>query len=593
MRGTTLVVVVTEPLDERATWRPGHGSRPFRRDWSAMTVQADNPVQHPIRIFRAQRVITMAGPDATAFATCGERVVATGSAEEMRGRFPDAETVDLGHGRGHVVVPGFHDAHAHPSWGAEAKLHVDLSPERVGSLAELTAALTDAVAGTPRGQWVRAGRYDQMRTTGGQSIDRAFLDGISREHPILVVHIAGHWAVTNSAGLAAGGLDDDAVAPAGGDLGRDGAGRLNGLLYEQALFDYAYPAVAKRPPILPDPDPEDLLDGLDRFAGELHAAGITSVCDALVSPQWLRLYQEAERRGQLPLRIGALVGHPFLDGLADVGVMSGLGGDRVRVVGVKAFVDGAVAGRTCLVDEPFCGSEDHGIQVADVEALTDLATRAHRAGIRLGVHANGDRAIGVLLDAFEAAQKEAAQKEVPATTGQAGPRHRIEHCSIVTPEILARMRALDLVAVPFSSYVWYHGDALLGWYGADRLERMFAHRSFLDAGIAVAGSSDYPCGPFEPLLGVQSCVTRTSSSGDVLGPSQRISVREALALYTVGAAVATGEEGTKGRLAPGYLADFVVLGADPEVVAPEEIGRIPVVSTWVGAERVSGGTPGT
>jgi predicted amidohydrolase YtcJ len=542
-----------------------------------MTLQADTAVQHPMRVFRAQRVITMAGPDATAFATCGEHVVAVGDLEDMRTRFPDTEIVDLGD----VVVPGFHDAHAHPSWGAEAQLHVDLSPERVRSREEVVAALSAAVARTPAGQWVQAGRYDHMRTTGGQSIDRADLDRISRDHPILVGHIAGHWAVTNSAGLALGGLHDDSVAPAGGELGRDATGRLNGLLYEQALFDYSYPAVSDGAPILPEPGQEDLLDGLERFSGELHAAGITSVCDALVGPPSLRLYQEAERRGRLSLRIGALVGHRYLDGLADVGVMSGLGGDRVRIVGVKAFVDGAVAGRTCLVDEPFCGSDDHGIQVAGAEALTDLAVRAHRAGIRLGVHANGDRAIALLLDAFEA-----ARDEVPDA---APPRHRIEHCTIVTPEILARMRALDLVAVPFGSYVWYHGDALQEWYGADRLERMFAHRSFLDAGVAVAGSSDYPCGPFEPLLGVQSCVTRTSSSGNVLGASQRISVREALALYTVGSAVATGEEATKGRIAPGYLADFVALGADPERVAPEEIGRIPVVSTWVGAARVSGG----
>ncbi|WP_020500299.1 amidohydrolase [Sciscionella marina] len=546
-----------------------------------MPVQTDDPMRHLVRIFRAQRVITMAGPDATAFATCGEQVVAVGSGAEMRTRFPRAEVIDLDH----VVVPGFHDAHAHPSWGAKSKLHVDLSPERVGNRAALTTALSEAAARTPPRRWIRAERYDHMRTTGGQSIDRAFLDGISREHPILVVHIAGHWAVTNSAGLTAGGLDDDTEPPAGGDLGRDGAGRLNGLLYERSLSAYTSPTAGRPAPILPEPAPEEFLQGLDQFAGELHAAGVTSICDALVSPQVLRHYQEAERRGRLSLRVATLIRHPFLDGLADVGIMSGFGGDRVRVVGVKAFVDGAVAGRTCLLDRPFhdsAGHDDHGIQVADVAMLTDLAIRAQRAGIRLGVHANGDRAISLLLDALEAADR--------ATPERTRLRHRIEHCSIVTPEILARMRALDLIAVPFGSYVWYHGDALLEWYGAARLERMFAHRSFLDSGITVAGSSDYPCGPVEPLLAVQSCVTRTSANGDLLGPSQRISVREALALYTVGSASATGEEATKGRLAPGYLADFVVLGADPETSAPDEIGRIPVVSTWVGAEQVTSRT---
>lgn len=532
-------------------------------------------MHRPIRIVRAARVTTLAGPDVTAFATCADRVVACGGAEDLLSRFPDAEVHDLGDA---VVVPGFNDAHAHPSWGAESLLHVDVSPEVVRSRAELAAALAARVSETPPGRWLRAARYDHVRTTGGEVIDRSFLDDISREHPILVTHIAGHWGVTNSAGLAAGGLREEDAAPPGGEWGRDGAGRLTGVLYEQALFDYAYPAVARRrPTVLPSPSRDDLLLGLDHFATRLLAAGTTSVCDALVAPETLRFYQEAEREGRLPLRIGVLIGHPFLDQLADLGVMSGLGGDRVRIVGVKAFADGAIAGRTCLLEEPFEGSQDHGIQVADVEWLTDLAVRAQRAGVRIGVHANGDRAIRLLLDAVEAAVQAA-----PTTS----LRHRIEHCSVVTPEIVARMKNLDMVAVPFGSYVDYHGAKLLDWYGADRLERMFPHRSFLDAGVAVAGSSDYPCAPFEPLLGIQSCVTRASSDGQLLGPSQRLSVREALALYTTGSAFASGEERTKGRIAPGYLADFVALAGHPDSCPKEEISQIPVLGTWVGGELV-------
>ncbi len=534
---------------------------------------AGEALPRAIRVVRASRVTTMDGPDVTAFATCGERIVACGSPADLLSRFPEADVVDLGNA---VVVPGLNDAHAHPSWGAESLLHVDVSPEVVRSRAELVGALAEGARRTPRGSWVRAGRYDHVRTTGGEIIDRAFLDDISVEHPILVTHVAGHWGVTNSAGLASGGLRDDDDAPPGGEWGRDGAGRLNGVLYEQALFDYAYPAVARRrPTVVPSPTVEDLLVGLDRFGARLLASGITSVCDALVAPETLRFYQEAERQGRLPLRIGVLVGHPYLDQLADLGVMSGLGGDRVRIVGVKAFVDGAIAGRTCLLDEPFEGSDDNGIQVAGLEWLTDLAVRAQRAGVRLGVHANGDRAIRLLLEALET-----AVQEVPSPP----LRHRIEHCSVVTPEILGRMKALGLVAVPFGSYVLYHGAKLLDWYGATRLERMFAHRGFLDAGVPVAGSSDYPCAPFEPLLGIQSCVTRTSADGRRLGASQRLSVSEALALYTTGSAYATGEERIKGRIAPGYLADFVALAEHPDTCAEEEISQIPVLGTWVGGE---------
>src|SRR5690606_37297041 len=142
-------------------------------------------------------------------------------------------------------------------------------------------------------------------------------------------------------------------------------------------------------------------------------------------------------------------------------------------------------------------------------------------------------------------------------------RHRIEHCSVVDEALVARIAALDLIPVPFAGYVAFHGDALVEAYGEERLGRMFAHRQLLDAGITVAGSSDYPCGPYEPLSGVKSCATRRTRKGRVLGEHQRISTGEALALFGTGAAAAAGEERRKGRLAPGYLADLVVLGADP------------------------------
>jgi predicted amidohydrolase YtcJ len=201
----------------------------------------------------------------------------------------------------------------------------------------------------------------------------------------------------------------------------------------------------------------------------------------------------------------------------------------------------------------------------------------HTAGSRLGVHANGDRAIGLLLDQFEASAAEDPRPEL---------HHRIEHCSVINENILTRMRRLGAIAVPFGSYVHYHGGNLVAWYGAQRLERMFAHRSFLDAGVAVAGASDFPCGPFEPLLAMQSCVTRTGWDGTPVGVSQRIAARLALELYTTGAAYASGEQAVKGRLAPGYLADFVVLSEDPLEVEPANLAAIAVRATFVGGAQV-------
>jgi predicted amidohydrolase YtcJ len=255
---------------------------------------------------------------------------------------------------------------------------------------------------------------------------------------------------------------------------------------------------------------------------------------------------------------------------------SGIGDDRLRVVGLKAFVDGACAGGNCWVDEPFEGTDDHGMAVIGASALNDLVREARSAGIAVATHANGDRAIRMVLEAHQ----------LSADVGPARLRHRIEHGTLVDREIVARISSLGLTVVPFGSYARYHADKLIGLYGHERLNRMFAHRWLLDAGIAVAGSSDYPCGPLEPLAALASCVGRHGLDGAPVGPDQRITMAEAVALYTTGSAYATGEEDVKGTLESGMLADFVVLSDDPFALDVDEVADIDVRSTWVGAERV-------
>jgi predicted amidohydrolase YtcJ len=527
-----------------------------------------------VRIFRARRVITMARDEPEAFAVLGEHIVATGSAEDLARRFPKAERVNFGDG---VVVPGFNDAHIHPAISAEDLLHVDASPSAVHSLADLKARLARQAAKTASGEWIRASRYDDAKMAEGRTLTRWDLDEATREHPVLVVHVAGHWGVVNSRALELGDLDDSSEPPPGGDYGRDGAGRLNGILYERALFEFAYPSVARGPTVMPPSSLDDRLRGLQRALEMFHAAGLTSLGDALVGPPDVALYQEAERRGLLTARVNMLVAYDHFDAVRRLGLQSGFGSHRLRFGGVKAFVDGAIGGRTCLLEQPFAGTDYCGMQTTSTAELVDLVRTVHEAGSRVAVHANGDRAISLLLDQVEAAE---------AACPRPDSHHRIEHCTVITEDILERMKCLRMIAVPFGSYVHYHGSKLLEWYGAERLERMFAHRSFLDAGVAVAGSSDYPCGPYEPLLALQSCVTRQGFDGPVLGASQRISPYEALGLYTTGAAYASGEHDVKGRLAPGYLADFIVLGGDPLATDPASIASIPVCETYVGGRRV-------
>jgi predicted amidohydrolase YtcJ len=531
-------------------------------------------LEYRARLFRARKIVTLASDQAEAMVVLGERVVATGAAADLRRRFGDAEVVDFGDA---VIVPGFNDAHMHPSQAAEDLLHVDVSAGVVSSNAAIQAALREAAARTPSGEWVRASRYDDGKMVEGRCLTRWDLDEVAPDHPTLVTQVAGHWGIVNSRALQVAGLDDASTPPDGGAYGRDASGHLNGVLFERALFAIANPAFGGQQALVPPTTLEDHLAGLRRALRQFHAAGLTSIADAAVGPDDIRLYQHAERRGQLTARVNMLVSYGHFETLRSLGLMSGFGSSRLRINGVKAFVDGAIGGRTCLLEQPFEGSHDHGMQTISTGELADLVHSVHRAGSRLGVHANGDRAIALLLDQLEAAN---------AAMPRPDAHHRIEHCSVITPDILVRMRRLGAIAVPFGSYVYYHAGNLRKWYGAERLERMFAHRAFLDAGVAVAGSSDYPCGPFEPLLAMQSCATRIGWDGTPIGLSQRISNREALELYTVSSAYASGEQDVKGRLAPGYLADFVVLAEDPLEADPMHLSEIKVHATYVGGEHV-------
>jgi predicted amidohydrolase YtcJ len=525
-------------------------------------------------IFRAAQVISMAGDTPEGFAVLAGRIASTGTVSELREACPAAEVVDFGDA---VVVPGFHDAHLHLASTADQLLQLDASYTSVHSLAQLTDLIHQEAIRRPTTAWIIASRYDDGKMAEGRTLTRFDLDEVAPDNPVLVRQVAGHWAVVNSRALALGGIGEDAQPPEGGAYGRDAAGRLNGILYERALVDFARPAPG-RAPVVPPLSLEERLVGLAKATAMFHAAGLTSVCDASATSDDITLFEEGQRRGLLTLRVSMLVRHENYDAVRSQNRW--LTGERLRVTGVKAVLDGAIGGRTCLLEQPFEGtSDDTGIQAMSTRDLRDLIGTMARDGQRPCVHANGDRAISLLLDQLEDIS--------PDSWPQLRPR--VEHCSVVTEDILRRLKKLGAVPTPFASYVHYHGSNLMKWYGEQRLRRMFAHRSFLDWGIPVAAASDYGCGPFEPLLGMQSCVTRTAWDGPLLGENQRVSAREALALYTTGAAYATGEENVKGKLAPGYYADFVVLGDNPLTVDPACLSQIPVLATYVAGSRVWSG----
>ena len=514
-------------------------------------------------------------PRAQAVAMTHGRFAGVGSNEDMEGLIgPETKIIDVG---GKTVLPGFIDGHIHVlSSGVK---HVNMADCDVRTLTEIQAGLKERAAKTPAGGWVQGFKFDDTKTdrtasNEGRHLYREDLDAVTTDHPMMVAHRGGHVFYMNSAGLEAGGYNDESEDPPGGRLGRDpDTGKLNGIVYERAIDHIRFG-------LIPVDTDEIRREGLRTICNMLNEVGLTSVHDARVTAEEFQTYQDGKAAGELSLRVYALMWYPQFPALKDAGIKTGLGDDLLRVGGIKMVADGAISTRTAYLSEPYEGSScDHGILAMEADEIDQQVMDMHKAGFQVCIHANGDSTIDLVLTAYEKAQKAYPRFDA---------RHRIEHCTLINPELLARMKAGGVVATPFCTFVYHHGEKMR-YYGEKRLEWMFAQRSFIDAGVMSTGATDYPPGPFEPLLGIQSCVTRIDSTGKEWGINQRISVEEALRLYTLNGAYASFEEKIKGSVETGKLADLVVLGSDPTKIDPMGIKDIEIQQTILGGRTVYGG----
>ena len=516
-------------------------------------------------------------PTAEAIAFFQDRILAVGQSDEvmqLAGR--QTNCLDMA---GKTVLPGFIDAHEHLSWFAENYLNLDCSAKSADSIEKLVEIIKRRALDTVAGDWIRGVLYDDTKMKDRRVLHRDDLDRAAPQTPVIVVHISGHWGVVNSKALECGGLDRNSADPQGGELGRDSTtGRLDGRFYEMALFNFAFESLAVQPPVVP-PYPRDVRKAAVRKAAAyLNSAGICGIGDALCSPSYITTYHDLLHADMLSLRINMMVPYQFLPGFEKLGLTGRWGNSWVRCSGIKIIVDGAIAGRTAAISQGYENDpEDHGILLIDSQQeLDQIIRRIHDLDYQACVHANGDIAINMVLDAIERAQQ---------ANPTAEQRHRIEHCTMIDDKIIERMARLKVIALPFVSYLWQHGEKLRPFYGL-RADRMFAHKSFLAAGVKVASGSDHPVGLHSPLLGIQCMVTRKTASGETIGLNERISLEEAIRVYTADAAYATGEENWKGMLKPSMLADAVVLKQDPWKVNPDEIGSIDVAMTIVGGKVV-------
>ncbi|MBV9626227.1 MAG: amidohydrolase [Acidobacteria bacterium] len=461
------------------------------------------------------------------------------------------------------VLPGFNDAHCHPVEAGVEHLHKVACDK--DSIEKIQAALRERAQQTPSGQWVLGFLYDDGKTP--RPLNRHDLDEAVGDHPVLVQHRGGHTAFVNSRALELAKVSNETPDPPGGRFEHDNNGDLTGFVGDAGMqvFLRLVPRSNRR---------EDYREGAALISKLFVSKGVTSACDADASPEDLQGYQDARDAGELGMRVYCHVSAASLDHFMAAGIHTGFGDEWLRVGGVKQYADGSISERTAWLSKPYIGIANNyvGLQLSSREQLYETGRKAHAAGWQLATHANGDLAIDRILGVYEQIQKEVPKRD---------PRFRIEHCTLLTDSLIQRMHALAVIPAPFSCYVYFHGD-VMHYYGPERTRHMFPMRSFLDAGLRPTDSSDYTASPSDPMMWLQSQLTRRDIKGDVWGPNQRISLPEAIRCGTANGAYASFEEDLKGSIQPGQLADLIVLAQDPFKADPSELLKIQVERTMVG-----------
>jgi predicted amidohydrolase YtcJ len=500
------------------------------------------------------------------------RIAAVGSAEEIRAvAGPGARVIRLG---GATVIPGLIDAHCHVANVGYLAAGADCSQPSAPDFPAIQARLRDIAGRTPDGSWVTGSGYVEYKLREGRHPTRADLDEAVPDRPAVLYHTSLHACVLNTAALKEAGFSDGQPDPPGGAFGRDGQGRLDGVVYEGPMFallernlrhDIAGLGAARRARLV-------------EVAGQQFAAfGVTSACDADLRRDTFAAFAEADDNNRLQQRIYGLVVHDEVDWL----VASGLRGrhsDRLSAEAVKIWADGGMSSRTAAIHGAYpVPPHGSGILFFQPDELTEMVRDFDARGFQVAVHAQGDRAIETVLDAYAAV--------LSAAPGNPRRRHRIEHGGAMYPPLAARAADLGIVVVSQPGFLSALGDGFAAAF-PDRSDQLYSFGSWRRAGITVAGSSDAPVITANPLTGIRDAVLRRTAEGRVLGPAERLTAREALALYTTAAAYALHREAEIGSLEPGKLADFAVLDKNPLEADPEQIAGIRVLATVLGGRPV-------
>jgi len=512
-----------------------------------------------------------------AIAVRGDRIEAVGKTLDIaKLKGPQTQVVDLG---GHFVMPGFNDAHLHLSDAGQQKLGVDLVG--VKSIDELRERLAAKVQTAKAGEWILGGGWDESLWPVKALPNRWDLDEVSGGHPVYLDRVDGHLAVANTRALQLASITLATRDPQGGHIDRNEAGEPTGVLRDTAT----QAVVAAIPP----PTHDRLRRGIEVALADLAEHGVTSAQD--YSPNWenFKIYEELEKEGKLTSRISEWL--PFDDSVdelkkkRDSHSQSDL---MLRTGMLKGFMDGSLGGHTAALLEPYADDpKNTGLPRYDAEKLNAMTNERVMAGFQIGLHAIGDKGVQMALDAFAGAEKAAKEANVKAANGGDDYRLRVEHAQVVTPAQITQFKQLKVIASMQPSHVLSDMRWAEARLGPKRAAYSYAWAAFLNKGVTLAFGTDYSVEPISPFRGLYAATTRRSENGkQEYVPEQRITMDQAIAAYTTGAAFAEFEEKEKGKLIPGMLADFVVLDRDVTASSPEKLLQTKVLRTVVGGKTV-------
>jgi predicted amidohydrolase YtcJ len=548
----------------------------------------------PDRILANARVVTMDRNESIveALAIQGHRIVALGTTAEISALAgPGTEVIDL-HGK--TVTPGLIDAHNHFAWGALGEMSpLDIEYPAVSSIEDIRKQIAVAVAGLQSEEWIVGSNWDAGKLYEQRDIVAADLDDITPENPVWLLHTSAHYGVANSLALELAGIDASTPDPDGGVIARDDAGNPTGILADQAMNLVVS--------ITPEVTTEDFVEAITERVSGLSAEGITTIKDPEIDQRHWDAYQAVKLKGDLSVRVFTLWRVPdtmtearellqHIKPLTHPG--TGAAGSELVSGGVKIYIDGSGTARTAWMyddwNENFSGTDEGntGLTYLQPDLLLDEIRLFHNAGIHIGTHAIGDRAIDFTLDAYD---------RVIADNPISGLRHSIIHCNIPTEHALDLMVKLQR---DFDSgypeiqpaFLWWIGDAYAANFGPERSLRVLPLRTFRDKGIKWAGSSDFDVSPYAPRYAIWAAVTREAMLGThgshPWGTVETISVHDVLKAYTNVAARQVFMEDSIGSIEVGKLADIVAWNRDPYSIQSEALKEMKPVMTLMNGEVV-------